>query len=205
MFGRKTKEEKAKAAEENEEMAKSVEENEEGRRQEIGSRPQSTSSDESPSSQQPQPMEEPAPASQGSDKADKKVKEGWIKSWMMIEALAVSEDAVKSALEKHVKKMALEKNVMVSRRDFKKIERIEKPLPNIEEAYSGVVELEVLAQNYDNLVTIVMNYAPSAVEILEPKKISIDAGEAQGILNSLSDLIHRFVGMTRGAVMVDTK
>jgi hypothetical protein len=142
---------------------------------------------------------------QKSEKAEKKVKEGWIKSWMMIEALAVSEDAVKSALEQHVKKMAMEKNVLVSKRDFKKIEKVEKPFPNIEEAYSGVVELEVLAQDYDKLVTIVLNYAPSAIEILEPKKISMDAGEAQGILNSLSDLIHRFVGMTRGAVMVDTK
>jgi hypothetical protein len=142
-----------------------------------------------------------------SEKGEKKLKEGWIKSWMMIEALAVSEDAVKSALEKHVKKMGLEQNVMISKKDFKNVERVEKPFPNssIEEAYSGIVELEVLTSDFDRLVFLVMNYAPSALEILEPKKLSLDAGEAQGILNSLAELIHRFVGMTRGAILVDTK
>jgi uncharacterized linocin/CFP29 family protein len=142
-----------------------------------------------------------------SDKDEKKLKEGWIKSWMMIEALAISEDAVKGALEKHVKKMGLEQNVIISRKDFKKIERVEKPFPNssIKEAYSGVVELEILTSDYDKLVFLVMNYAPSAIEILEPKKLSLDAGEAQGILNSLAELIHRFVSMTRGAILVDTK
>jgi hypothetical protein len=142
-----------------------------------------------------------------SEKGEKKLKVGWIKSWMMIEALAVSEDAVKSALEKHVKKMGLEQNVMISKKDFKNVERVEKPFPNssIEEAYSGIVELEVLTSDFDRLVFLVMNYAPSALEILEPKKLSLDAGEAQGILNSLAELIHRFVGMTRGAILVDTK
>jgi hypothetical protein len=141
------------------------------------------------------------------DKVQKKMKEGWIKSWMMIEALAVTDAAVKSSLEKHVKKLGLENGVMVSRKDFKKVEKVDKPFPNssIDTAYSGVVELEVLTKDYDRLVFLVLNYAPSAIEVLEPKKIALDAGEAQGILNSLSELIHRFVGLTRGGILVDTK
>ena len=140
-----------------------------------------------------------------SEKIKKKMKDGWIKSWMMIEALAVNENAVKGALEKHVKKLGMEKNVTISKRDFKKIEKVENPFPNIKEAHSGVVELEVLTKDYDRLVFLVLNYAPSAIEILEPKNISMDAGEAQGVLNSLAELIHRFVGMTQGAILVDTK
>ncbi len=139
------------------------------------------------------------------EKADKKVKEGWIKSWMMIEALATSEEAAKSALEKHVRKIELEKSVIVSKKDFKKIEKVDNPFPDVDVAHSSVVELEVLTKDYDRLVSLVLNYAPSAIEILEPKRISMDAGEAQGILNSLSELLHRFVSMTRGAIMVDTK
>jgi len=139
------------------------------------------------------------------EKIKKKMKDGWIKSWMMIEALAVNENAVKGALEKHVKKLGMEKNVTISKRDFKKIEKVENPFPNIKEAHSGVVELEVLTKDYDRLVFLVLNYAPSAIEILEPKNISMDAGEAQGVLNSLAELIHRFVGMTQGAILVDTK
>jgi len=146
------------------------------------------------------------PESQKSnEKADKKVKEGWIKSWMMVEVLAVTEEAAKGALERHVQKMGMERNVIVSKKDFKKLEKVEKPFPNIKTAYSGVVELEVLTHDYDKLVYLVLNYAPSAIEILEPKKFTMDAGEAQGILNSLAELMHRFVGMARGAILVDTK
>ena len=65
------------------------------------------------------------------EKVQKKLKEGWIKSWMMIEALAVTEEAVKSALEKHVKKLGLEKNVIIARKDFKKTQKVDKPFPNI--------------------------------------------------------------------------
>jgi len=145
------------------------------------------------------------PEEKSREKADKKVKEGWIRSWMMVEVLAITEEAAKAALEKHVWKMGLEKNVIVSKKDFKKMERVDKPFPNIKEAYSGVVELEVLTQDYDRLVFLVLNYAPSAVEILEPKKISMEAGEAQGVLNSLAEMIHKFVSMTRGAILVDAK
>jgi hypothetical protein len=139
------------------------------------------------------------------EKVQKKMKEGWIKSWMMIESLAVTEAAAISSLEKHVKKLGLEQGVIVAKKEFKKADKVNKPFENIKTAYSGVVELEVLTKDYDKLVFLVLNYAPSAIEVLEPKKIIIDAGEAQGILNSLSELIHRFVGMTRGAIMVDTK
>ena len=139
------------------------------------------------------------------EKVQKKLKEGWIKSWMMIEALAITEAAARSSLENHVRKMGLEKGIIVAKRDFKKTEKVSKPFENIKTAYSGVVELEVLTNDYDRLVFLVLNYAPSAIEVLEPKKITIDAGEAQGILNSLSELIHRFVGMTRGAIMIDPK
>jgi len=140
-----------------------------------------------------------------SEKAEKKLKEGWIKSWMMIEALAVNEQAVKNALEMHVDKMGREKNVLIAKKEFKKTQKVDKPFPNIETAYSSVVELEVLTKDYDKLVFIVLNYAPSAIEIMEPKKIGMDAGEAQGILNTLAEMMHKFVAMTGGAIMVDTK
>ena len=33
----------------------------------------------------------------------------------------------------------------------------------------------------------------------------MDAGEAQGVLNSLAEMIHKFVSLRGGAIMVDTK
>ncbi len=137
------------------------------------------------------------------EKVKKKLKDGWIKSWMMIEVLAVTEEAAKSALEKHVERMEREDKTIVYKKDFKEIQKVESPQPNIKAAYSHVVELEVLTENYDKLVYLVMSYAPSSVEILEPEYIKMDAGEAQGILNSVAEMLHKFAAAGLGGVMIN--
>lgn len=140
------------------------------------------------------------------EKAEKKMKEGWIKAWMMIECLAINPDAAKSALETHVRKMGNEKKIIIYKQDFKKMQELEKPLrgKNIEKAYSLVVEIELVSENFETLVFLVMNYGPSALEILEPENLKMDAGEAQGILNSISDMVHRFAAVGAGGVVVQT-
>jgi len=135
----------------------------------------------------------------------KKVKkDGWIRSWMMIEVLAVTENAAKSALEKHVEKMRREKKTIIYRKEFHEIKKVEKPIPQIETAYSNVVELELITETYDQLVYLVMNYGPSSIEILEPEKLQIDMGEAQSILNSLAEMIHKFVAAGIGGIVINT-
>lgn len=140
------------------------------------------------------------------EKADKKVREGWIRAWMMIECLAVTPQAAKSALETHVRKMGNEDRIVIYRRDYKKMKEVMKPFRNkdIEKAYSYVVEMEMVSETFEKLVYLVMNYAPSALEILEPENLKMDAGEAQGILNSLSDMVHRFAAVGVGGVVVQT-
>jgi hypothetical protein len=133
---------------------------------------------------------------------EKRLKEGWIKTRMMIEVLAVSEDAAKSSLEKHVEKMEKEKKVVISAKDFHKIEKVENPLPNLPVGYSNIVSLEVLTENFETLINLIMNYAPSSAEILTPQNIKIDMGEAQGILNSLSGLLHKFAAHGLGGVLI---
>ena len=137
----------------------------------------------------------------------KRVKDGWIKSWMMIEVMAASEEAARSALEKHVEAMGKEDKTIINKKDFKDIKKVENPLPRnpeIKEAYSNIAEIEILTQNFDRLVYLVMNYGPSAIEILEPEKLSMDAGEAQGILTSIGMLLHKFAAVGVGGVVVKT-
>ncbi len=138
------------------------------------------------------------------ERVEKKMKEGWIKLWMMIEVLAVTKETAKSSLENHVASMEKEDKTIVYKKDFKEIKKVEKPLKNIKVAYSNIVEIELVAENFDKLVYIIMNYAPTGIEILEPDKLSIDAGEAQGILTSIADLIHRFAAMGIGGVVIRT-
>jgi hypothetical protein len=132
----------------------------------------------------------------------KKLQEGWIKSWMMIEVLAGSGEAAKKALERHMEKMDKEDNAIIYRMDYKELVKVENPIPNVAEAYSYVVELELLASNFDKLFFLVLNYGPSSVEIFEPEKISLDMGEAQGILNAVADMLHNFAARTMGGVHI---
>ncbi|MBN2101653.1 MAG: hypothetical protein JW716_02155 [Candidatus Aenigmarchaeota archaeon] len=135
------------------------------------------------------------------DKIQKKMKDGWIKSWMMIEVMAVSESAAKSSLEKHVQKMETEKGAFLYDKKFGEMDKIDNPLPNVPHGFSYVVEFEILTQNLDRLMTIVMNYGPSSVEILEPDELKIPLGEAQGILNSVSAMMHKFASQTGGIIV----
>jgi len=133
-----------------------------------------------------------------------RIKSGWIRVGMMIEALAISCNAAESALKKHVEKMEKEKGIIVYKKDFRGTQEVKKPLPNIEKGYSEVVDVEIIAENFDKLVQIVLNYGPSAIEIIEPKNIKMDAGEAQGVLNSLASMIHTFAAMGAGGMLVST-
>ncbi|MBL7206433.1 MAG: hypothetical protein ISS36_02440 [Candidatus Aenigmarchaeota archaeon] len=133
-----------------------------------------------------------------------KLKDGWVKVVAMIEVLAVTEETAKSSLEKHIEGLEKEKNVLLYRKDFQKIEKVEKPIQGIEVAYSNLVEVEFVAKNLDTLVKIVMNYAPSSIEIIEPEKLKIDMGEAQGVLNSIAEMVHKFAAAGLGGVIINT-
>ena len=140
------------------------------------------------------------------EKADKKVsKDGWLRAAMMIEVLAANRDAAKSALEKHVDSLAGHKQVILYKREYSDIEKIENPLPkrpDIKEAYSYVVEVECALHRYEDLIAAVMTYGPSSVEILEPSSLKLELGEAQGIVNTIADMIHKFVAAGVGGIIV---
>jgi hypothetical protein len=135
---------------------------------------------------------------------DKKVKEGWIRSSMMIEAMAINKDAAKSALEKHVKAMEDVKTSYIYKKDFKEGRVVEKPFLNVDKAYSFVVELELVSKDFESLLVMVMNFAPTSVEIIEPKEIRMDMGQAQGVLVLTADMVHRFATLAAAGAQIKT-
>ena len=136
------------------------------------------------------------------DIVKKKMKDGWIKAEMMIEVLAGSEDTAKRALENHMDKLDREGNTVVYKMDYKEIKKVENPMPQIKEAYSFVVDVGLVANSYEKLFMLVLTYGPSSIEILEPSRITINVGDAQGILNSISDLIHSFAAKSIGGIHI---
>ncbi len=136
------------------------------------------------------------------DIVKQKMKDGWIRSQMFIEVMAINEEAAKDALQKHVQKLENEKGVLLSKIDWKESRKVEKPFPNVPEAYSYVVELEVLTEGYERLVFVAMNYGPSSVEVLEPEEIKLKAWEADGIVNSIADIMHNFAARGAGGIIL---
>ncbi len=133
---------------------------------------------------------------------EKKLNDGWIKSTMIIEVLAVNEEAAESALRNHVEKMGKEDLTMIVDTKYHDTLEVEKPLPRLDKAYSRIVDVDILTKDFDTLVRVVVSYAPSSIEILKPEKIRMDMGEAQAILNSVSEIIHKFAQAGIGGVMV---
>jgi hypothetical protein len=136
--------------------------------------------------------------------SEKRIKEGWIKSTMIIEILAINKEAADSALKKHVEKIQNEDNTMVLDERYHEIQEVENPTPRIERGFSQIVDVDIITKDFDQLVRVVVSYAPSSIEILEPEKIKLDMGEAQGILNSIAEIIHKFAAAGLGGVMVSS-
>ena len=136
------------------------------------------------------------------ERVGKKLKEGWIRSSMMIEALGTTERAATVGLEQHVQKMDKEEGCVVFNTNFTGVKEVKHPHPKVEKGYSNVVETEVLTENFEKLVYIVMRYGPTSVEIHEPEKIRIDFGEAQSIVNSLAEMIHNFASAGIGGIII---
>lgn len=134
----------------------------------------------------------------------KKFKEGWIKCWMMVEVMAINEDTAKKSLENHIEKMSKEKKTIILKKEFREIKKIENPFPNVKEAFSNIAEIVVLTENFETLVYLAMNYAPSGIELVYPKEIKLDMGEAQGIVVSVADMLHKFAKVGAGGVLINS-
>jgi len=132
----------------------------------------------------------------------KKMKEGWIKSTMFIEALALNEKDAKEALEEHLEKMKKEDKTIIYKIDFKGIKELKNPVYGLEVGYSNIVEIGLITESLDKLVFLAMNYGPTNIEIIEPPNLNISAGEVQGIVNSVADMIHKFVTVKMGGIPV---
>jgi hypothetical protein len=133
--------------------------------------------------------------------ADEKVVAGWLRAWLAFTALAVNEDVTRAALSELIDKVDADERTKVYKKEFSTLEKREKPLKGIEVGWSGTAEIELVTKDLDSLVQIVMQYGPSAVELLEPSKLTVKAGEAQNILNTVSAMMHHFAEAGLGGII----
>jgi hypothetical protein len=135
------------------------------------------------------------------EEADEKVREGWLRASMIFEVLAINEKVTKESLETLINKLEKDSRIRMYKKGFGEMRKVEKPLPNIEFGYSLTCEIELISKKLDDLAQVVSEYGPSAIELLEPLKLSINAGEAQTILNLISSIMHDFAAAGAGGIV----
>lgn len=137
------------------------------------------------------------------EEARKAEKAGWLKAHFRIEALTAAEDKVRPALEKHLAKMKKEKHVVIVNEAFSAVRKVTQPVPQVPEAYSCILELDVLTERFERLLYLVVAFGPTSVEILAPPALKLTMGEAQTILNGVADIIHRFAQAGVGGLVIE--
>ena len=125
----------------------------------------------------------------------------WIKVNFIFEVLGMNEEIVENSLKEHVEKLEKIKTSLVYKKDFSKIEKVEKPMKGIETAYSQIVETEAMVQDLKTLMVITISYGPSSIEILKPNTMNVSAGEIQDVANMTSGVIHQIASAGLGGIV----
>ena len=135
------------------------------------------------------------------EEADERVGKGWLRANMIFQVIAIHEEATKKALEEHVQNLDHDKRIKLYKKKFEDVLRLDNPEGQIKQAFSQICEITSVAKNFDELVQIMIEYGPSSVELLEPQNVKIPAGEAQSILNTISEIMHKFAAAGLGGMI----
>lgn len=131
-----------------------------------------------------------------------KVGAGWFNVWLAFEGLAVNEETIKSALEGLVERLETDQKVKIYEKEFLEPVKVENPLKGIKDAWSQVVNIKFVIKSFKDLVQLVIEYGPSAIEVLEPSKSQLQIGDAQDILNNVAGMMHRYAAAGMGGTVV---
>ena len=136
------------------------------------------------------------------DEIKDKRKEKWFEVQFTIEALAINKDVVENALKKHIEKMGKIRGIFIYETKFLDTLKVEKPMKDVDEAYSQVVRLKFFAKDILTLLNVVMVYGPSSIEIMGPEKNEIKMNEVQSLANTLAGVVHQFAAAGVGGIVI---
>jgi len=131
-----------------------------------------------------------------------RIAKGWIHARFTIEVMANTAENAEKSLKNHMEKIRKQKNIILIDEKIDKPEKVENPPRPLTEAYSQVIESEMLISKYEYLVNFVFVFGPSSLEILAPEKIELSQEEMQNILNNLATIIHQFAAAGVGGLII---
>lgn len=136
------------------------------------------------------------------EEAKEKTNAGWFDVWMAFEGLAINQETIKKALESLVSRLEDDHKAKVYHKEYLESVKVENPIKGIKEGWSQVINIKFVAKNFSELVQIILEYGPSAIEILSPQKKEMQISEAQDILNNVAGMMHRYAAAGLGGAVV---
>ena len=137
---------------------------------------------------------------------DKLVSEGWIKVWLVFDTQAVDKKVLKGLLSGLFDKMRLIKEIHILSDSLTEPEAIEPSeqftKKGITEVFSQVLEVEILAKDFETLLYFVITFGPTTLEVLAPNEIKFDMREMQNTLILVSELMHSYAAAGAGGMVL---
>jgi hypothetical protein len=118
---------------------------------------------------------------------DQKLNEGGVLGKIYLEVQGNDLEAAKVALQKTIyDRLKAEKNAHVLEVKMYDIQKDEGDF------FSGVAEVNFVADDFRWFVNTVMRYGPAAVEVIEPSDVQLDSAQMHSIIADVSDFTHMY-------------
>jgi hypothetical protein len=134
-----------------------------------------------------------------------KLEKGWVHAKMFFEVMGSTEEFTKNALIDHLEKIKKMENIKIVSEKTGEVLKVENPPKIFKDAYSQITEVEVVVNNFENLLYSVIFFGPSSVEIIEPKEMRVGFEAAQSMVNAVAEMMHKYAAAGAGGIVINTK
>ena len=111
---------------------------------------------------------------------------GMIEARFIIESQGKPASYVNNSLKKHVEAMKGLNGLEVFDVNFEEAEEVEKGI------FSALVDVGVKTSDFETFFAAILGFAPTAVILQKPNKITVEMRELQNISNDIITMFHRF-------------
>ncbi len=117
-----------------------------------------------------------------------KVDEGGINARLYLGVQGTDEYAAKKALENTIfNRLAKEENMKIL-----EVKLFDIMKDDDSDFFNGVAEIEIITDDYRWFANSIMRYGPSAIEIIEPNKVTLNIAQMHNIVADIADFAHMY-------------
>lgn len=102
---------------------------------------------------------------------------------MILEAQGAPKEKVEAALKRLIEELGKQEGSKIYETKFE-------PVTEKDGFFSFLVDVGMKFQDFENLISIILNFGPSALLVNEPEKLEISSREIQNVVGDITAIIH---------------